>query len=115
LLVRAAKTAATEALGGYLVPGVQIAAGLYGAKQTADITGSMAAGKQRDTASAISGGMAGLSLGLGAGTLAGMAERIERQERRQERRQVRLFQLSALLLVRRLECWLADICRIKQR
>jgi hypothetical protein len=69
----AAKTAATEALGGYLVPGVQIAAGLYGAKQTADITGSMAAGKQRDTASAISGGMAGLSLGLGAGTLAGMA------------------------------------------
>jgi hypothetical protein len=69
----AAQTAATEALGGYLVPGAQIAAGLYGAKQTADITGSMAAGKQRDTASAISGGMAGLSLGLGAGTLAGMA------------------------------------------
>ena len=69
----AAQTAATEALGGYLVPGAQIAAGLYGAKQTADITGSMAAGKQRDTASAISGGVAGLSLGLGAGTLAGMA------------------------------------------
>jgi hypothetical protein len=69
----AAQTAATEALGGYLVPGAQIASGLYGAKQTADITGSMAAGKQRDTASAISGGVSGLSLGLGAGTLAGMA------------------------------------------
>jgi hypothetical protein len=69
----AAQTGATEALGGYLVPGAQIAAGLYGAKKTADITGSMAEGKQRDIASGVSGAMSGLSLGLGAAGLASLA------------------------------------------
>jgi hypothetical protein len=68
-----AQTAAGEALGGYLVPGAQIAAGLYGAKQTADATGAMYAGTKRDIASTLGGGLSGLSIGLGSAAAAAAA------------------------------------------
>lgn len=58
----------------YLGP-VALAAGAYGAYQTAEQTGSQAAGSQRDTQATIGGGLSGLALGAGAvGTaaLAGM-------------------------------------------
>lgn len=61
----AAQTAAGEALGGYLVPGANILAGGYGAYKTAETTGAMAAGKQRDIAATLGGASSGLALGLG--------------------------------------------------
>jgi hypothetical protein len=63
----------TGAIGTYAIPGLNLAAGGYGAYQTAKATGSMAAGKQRDIGAGLSGGMAGLSIGLGAAGLAAAA------------------------------------------
>jgi hypothetical protein len=63
----------TGTLGATVIPGLNIATGAYGAYKTAEQTGEMAAGKQRDTAAAIGGASSGLALGLGAGALAGAA------------------------------------------
>jgi hypothetical protein len=68
-----AQTAAGEALGGYLVPGANILVGGYGAYKTAETTGSMAAGSQRDVAATIGGAGSGLALGLGAAGAAALA------------------------------------------
>lgn len=61
----------TGTLGASVIPGLNIATGAYGAYKTAEQTGSMAAGKQRDIAGAIGGATSGLALGLGGGALAG--------------------------------------------
>jgi len=72
---QAAQTGAAEAMGGYLIPGVNVAAGAYGAYKTAEMTGGMAAGKQRDVNATASGAMAGASIGTailpGVGTAIG--------------------------------------------
>lgn len=85
MIGQAAKTGAAEAMGGYLVPGLNVAAGAYGAYKTAEMTGGMAAGKQRDVNATASGAMAGASIGTailpgigtaigaGVGALAGYA------------------------------------------
>lgn len=85
MIGQAAQTGAAEALGGYLVPGLNVAAGAYGAYKTAEMTGGMAAGKQRDVNATASGAMAGASIGTailpgigtaigaGVGALAGYA------------------------------------------
>ena len=67
----AASTAAADAAGGYLVPGLNILAGGYGAYKTAEATANTAAGSQRDIAGALGGGASGLALGAGAGALLG--------------------------------------------
>lgn len=59
----AAQTAAGDALGGYLVPGANLLMGAYGAYKTAEMTGNMAAGKQRNVGAATSGAMAGAAIG----------------------------------------------------
>ncbi|NBW10161.1 MAG: hypothetical protein EBR82_19245 [Caulobacteraceae bacterium] len=59
----AAQTAATDALGGYLVPGANLLMGAYGAYKTAELTGNMAAGKQRNVGAATSGAMTGAAIG----------------------------------------------------
>jgi hypothetical protein len=59
----AAQTAAGDALGGYLVPGANLLMGAYGAYKTAELTGNMAAGKQRNVGAATSGAMAGAAIG----------------------------------------------------
>jgi hypothetical protein len=72
----AAQTAATDALGGYLVPGANLLMGAYGAYQTAEMTGNMAAGTQRNRNAALSGAVAGASIGSAIpiiGTAAGAA------------------------------------------
>lgn len=61
----------TGTLGTTVIPGLNLATGAYGAYQTAEQTGSMAAGQQRDIAATIGGASSGLALGLGAGALAG--------------------------------------------
>ncbi len=58
-----AQAGANSALGGYLIPGLNVAAGAYGAYKTAELTGAMAAGKQRDRSAAMSGAMAGATIG----------------------------------------------------
>lgn len=58
-----AQTAAGELGGGYLIPGLNLAMGAYGAYKTAEMTGEMAAGKQRDVGAATSGAMAGAAIG----------------------------------------------------
>lgn len=64
-----AETMASNAAGGNLIPGLNLAAGGYSAYQTAKATGSMAAGKQRDVAASLGGLGAGAGLG---GAAAGM-------------------------------------------
>ncbi len=59
----AAQTAAGDALGGYLVPGANLLMGAYGAYKTAELTGNMAGGKQRNVNAATSGAMAGAAIG----------------------------------------------------
>lgn len=70
-----AETAAANALGGYLMPGVNIAMGAYGAYKTAEMTGNMAAGKQRDIGATASGAASGAAIGTailpGIGTAIG--------------------------------------------
>lgn len=72
-LGQGASSFAGEALGGYLVPGANIAMGGYGAYKTAEATGEMPAGKQRDIAASLGGAGAGLGLGLGAAGAAALA------------------------------------------
>jgi hypothetical protein len=62
----AAQSAATSAAGGYLVPGLNLAAGGYGAYQTAQATADTAAGTQRDIGALAGGAGSGLALGVGA-------------------------------------------------
>jgi len=73
----AAQQMAGEALGGYLLPGVNIATGLYGGYKTAEALSDMAAGKQRYRAGAMGGAGAGAAIGTavlpGIGTAVGAA------------------------------------------
>jgi hypothetical protein len=73
----AAASGAGSALGGYLVPGLNLAAGLYGGYQTAQAMGSMAAGSQRTKAGAMGGAASGAAIGSvitpGLGTAIGAA------------------------------------------
>lgn len=72
-----AQTAAGDALGGYLIPGANIAAGLYGGYKTAEALSDMAAGKQRYRAGAMGGAASGAAIGSailpGVGTAVGAA------------------------------------------
>lgn len=71
-----AQSAVQSGAGAYAIPGLNIAMGAYGAYKTAEMTGEMAAGKQRDVGAAQSGAMAGAAIGSvipGLGTLAGAA------------------------------------------
>lgn len=73
----AAASGASSALGGYLVPGLNLAAGLYGGYQTAQAMGSMAGGSQRTKAGAMGGAASGAAIGSviapGIGTAIGAA------------------------------------------
>lgn len=77
LVGAAAEQMAGEALGGYLLPGVNIATGLYGGYKTAEALSDMAAGKQRYRAGAMGGAGAGAAIGTavlpGIGTAVGAA------------------------------------------
>jgi hypothetical protein len=71
-----AQSAAQSGAGAYVIPGLNLAMGAYGAYKTAEMTGEMAAGKQRDVGAAQSGAMAGAAIGSvipGLGTVAGAA------------------------------------------
>lgn len=73
----AAASGAGSALGGYLVPGLNLAAGLYGGYQTAQAMGDMAGGSQRTKAGAMGGAASGAAIGSvfapGIGTAIGAA------------------------------------------
>lgn len=56
---------ATGTLGASVIPGLNVATGLYGGYKTAQLTGDMAAGSQRDRMAAIGGLGAGAGVGLG--------------------------------------------------
>lgn len=64
-----AQAGATSALGGYLVPGLNLAAGVYGGYQTAKYTGSAPAGGKRNTMSTASGAAAGAATGAAVGSV----------------------------------------------
>lgn len=66
----AATAEAPGVFGGYVVPGAQIAAGLYGGYQTANMIGNAPSGGKRNTQGAIGGAASGAALGAGLGTLA---------------------------------------------
>jgi len=69
-----AQQAASEALGGYLIPGVNIATGLYSGYKTADAIGDMAAGNDRYKTGAMGMAATGAALGSvipGVGTAVG--------------------------------------------
>ena len=69
-----AMSTSTGTLGATVVPGANLVAGGYGAYQTAEMTGNMAAGKQRDIAASIGGLSAGAGLGgAAAGAIYGSA------------------------------------------
>lgn len=61
--------AASSAAGGYLIPGLNIAAGVYGGYQTAQAMGDMAAGSQRSRTGAIGGAASGAAIGAGLGSI----------------------------------------------
>jgi hypothetical protein len=72
----AAQQMAGDALGGYLIPGVNIATGLYGGYKTAEALSDMSAGKQRYRTGAMGGAAAGAAIGSvipGVGTAIGAA------------------------------------------
>ena len=56
---------ATGTLGASVIPGLNVATGLYGGYKTAQLTGDMAAGKDRNKAAGLGGLGAGASVGLG--------------------------------------------------
>ena len=69
-----AMSTGTGTLGATVVPGANLLAGGYGAYQTAEMTGNMAAGKQRDIAASVGGLSAGAGLGgAAAGAIYGSA------------------------------------------
>lgn len=72
----AASQLAGDALGGYLVPGLNVATSLYGGYKTAEAIGDMAAGKQRYRTGALGMAGAGAAIGSvipGVGTAVGAA------------------------------------------
>jgi len=56
---------ATGTLGASVIPGLNVATGLYGGYKTAQLTGDMAAGKDRNIAAGLGGLGAGAGVGLG--------------------------------------------------
>ena len=56
---------ATGTLGASVIPGLNVATGLYGGYKTAQLTGDMAAGKDRNVAAGMGGLAAGAGVGLG--------------------------------------------------
>lgn len=60
---------ASSALGGYLIPGLNLAAGLYGGYQTAEALGDMAAGSKRTQTGIVGGATSGAAIGGAIGTL----------------------------------------------
>lgn len=61
--------AASSAAGGYLIPGLNLAAGLYSGYQTAEALSDMAAGKQRYRTGAMGGAGAGAATGAAIGSV----------------------------------------------
>lgn len=64
-----AASGASSALGGYLVPGANLAAGLYGGYQTAQYTSDAPSGGRRNTNSAVGGAASGAATGAAIGSV----------------------------------------------
>ena len=60
---------ATGSMGTAVVPGLNIATGLYTGYKTSEALGDMAAGQQRDVAGVVGGASAGAALGAGIGSI----------------------------------------------
>lgn len=60
---------ASSALGGYLIPGLNLAAGVYGGYQTAEALSDMAAGSKRTRSGVIGGASSGAAIGGAIGSI----------------------------------------------
>ena len=67
-MVGAGAQTAAQGVGGNLIPGLNIATGLYTGYQTADAMGDMAAGGKRTTTGVVGGASSGAALGAGIGS-----------------------------------------------
>jgi hypothetical protein len=65
LALASGAASATGTLGASVIPGLNVATGLYGGYKTAQLTGDMAAGKDRNVAAGLGGLGAGAGVGLG--------------------------------------------------